>query len=141
MDDKKPDSRTIAEEAVGERRGSPTPDAVRPDMPTEEVIRQHATSAGPQAGIAVKAAEAVGERAGGAYADGTMGGATARSRNIAQPAWSQASRTAQPSFIAVAAGFALGYAADLLPTAGRPRRIPAREQGRAWTNVRGRDQI
>jgi hypothetical protein len=116
MDDKKPDLRTIADEAVGETRGSPIPEAAKQEAvaPTEEVIRQHATSAGPQAGIAVQAAEAVGERAGGAYADGTMGVATARSRNIAQPTWSQASRAAQPPFIAVAAGFALGYAAALL---------------------------
>ena len=114
MDGKKPDSRTIAEEAVGESRGSPTPDAVKAEMPTEEDIRQLATSAGSHSSRAAKTAESLGERAGGAYADGTMGGATARSRNIAQPAWSQASRAAQPPFIAVAAGFALGYAAALL---------------------------
>jgi hypothetical protein len=82
MDDKKPDPKTIAEEAVGERRGNPTPDAAKLEMPTEEAIRQLARSAGPQADIAAKTAEAVGERVGGAYADGTMGEATARSRNI-----------------------------------------------------------
>jgi hypothetical protein len=116
MEDKKPDSRTIAEEAVGETRGSPTPDAAKDEAvtPTEEVIRQLATSAGPQAGLAAKTAEAVGERIGDAYADGTMGGATARSRNIARRAASQASRAAQQPFMTVAAGFALGYAAALL---------------------------
>src|SRR5687768_7183904 len=116
MDAKKPDARTIAEEAVGEIRGSPVPDAAKHDAvaPTGDVIRQRASSAGSQADMAAKTAEAVGERVGDAYADGTMGGAPARSRNIAQPAWSQASRAAQPPFIAVAAGFALGYAAALL---------------------------
>ena len=95
---------------------SPTPDAAKDEAvtPTEEVIRQLATSAGPQAGIAAKTAEAVGERIGDAYADGTMGGATARSRNIARRAASQASRAAQQPFMTVAAGFALGYAAALL---------------------------
>ena len=73
MDDKKPDARTIAEEAVGEARGAPIPDAAKNKPATEEVIRQLATSAGPQAGMANKTAEAVGERAGDAYADGTMG--------------------------------------------------------------------
>ena len=68
MDDRKRDSGTIAEEAVGEMRGSPTPDAVKDEAvtPTEEVIRQLANSAGPQAGMAAKTAEAVGERVGDA---------------------------------------------------------------------------
>jgi hypothetical protein len=117
MDDKKPDARTIAEEAVGQTRGSPTPDTAKDQAvaPTDaEAMRQLATSAGPQAGLATKTAESVGERVGDAYADGTMGGATAPSRNIARPAWSQASRAAQQPFVAVAAGFALGYAAALL---------------------------
>src|SRR5215211_3894120 len=97
MDDKKPDPKKIAEEAVGEIRGAPIPDVAKDESvaPTEEVIRQRATSSGPQSGTAVKTAEAVGERAGGAYADGTMGGATRRSRNIPGPAWSHASHAAQ----------------------------------------------
>jgi hypothetical protein len=113
MDDKKPDARTIAEEAVGQTRGSPTPDTAKDQAvaPTDaEAMRQLATSAGPRAGLAVKTAESVGERVGDAYADGT----TAPSRNIARPVWSQASRAAQQPFVAVAAGFALGYAAALL---------------------------
>jgi hypothetical protein len=113
MDDQKPDTRAIAEEAVGERRGSPTPDAAKDKPATEAVIRQLATSAGPRAGLAARTAEA-GERVGGAYADGTMGGATGRSRNVARQAAAQASRAAQQPFVAVAAGFALGYAAALL---------------------------
>ena len=116
MDDQKPDAKTIADEAVGQIRGSPVPDAAKDGAvaPTGEVIRQRSTSAGSQADMASRTAEAVGERVGDAYADGTMGRVMARSRNIAQPAWSQASHAAQWPFIAVAAGFALGYAAALL---------------------------
>src|SRR5436305_1094843 len=68
MDDKKSDPRIIAEEAVGQARGSPTPDAAKAEMPTEEVIRRLAMSAGPQADIAAQTAESVRARAGGAYA-------------------------------------------------------------------------
>src|ERR1700724_1356454 len=110
MDGKKPDSRTIAEEGVGERRGSPTPDAVKAEMPTEEDIRQLATSAGSQASRAAKTAEALGERDGGAYADEMK----ERSRKAARHAASPASLAAQQRFMTVAAGFALGYAAALL---------------------------
>ena len=92
MDGKKPDSRTIAEEAVGERRGSPTPDAVKAEMPTEEDIRQLATSAGSQASRAAKTAEALGERDGSAYADAITD--EERSRKVARHAASQASRAA-----------------------------------------------
>ena len=112
MDGKKPDSRTIAEEAVGERRASPTPDAVKAEMPTEEDIRQLATSAGSQASRAANTAEALGERDGGAYADAITD--EERSRKVARHAASQASRAAQQRFMTVAAGFALGYAAALL---------------------------
>ncbi|SRR6266568_7132477 len=114
MDDKKPDSRTIAEEAVGERRGNPSPDAVKDkaETPTEEVIRQLATSAGPQADIAAKTAESVGERVGDAYA--TTDEVKAGSRKVARTVASQASRAAQQPFMTVAAGVALGYAAALL---------------------------
>ena len=116
MDDKKPDPRTIAEEAIGEIRGAPIPEAAKDQAvtPTEDVVRQLAISAGPQAGMAAKTAEAVGERVGDAYADGTIGEATARPRNIARHTRSQASRVTQQPFMAVAAGFALGYAAALL---------------------------
>jgi hypothetical protein len=71
MDDKKPNPRVIAEEAVGERRDSPIPDAAKgqAEMPTEEIIRQLATSVGSQANMAAKTAEAVGERVGEAVAE------------------------------------------------------------------------
>jgi hypothetical protein len=112
MDDKKPDARTIAEEAVGEARGAPIPDAAKNKPATEEVIRQLATSAGPQADIATKTAESIGERVGDAYA--TTAEVKAGSRKVARTVASQASRAAQQPFITVAAGFALGYAAALL---------------------------
>jgi pyridoxine 5'-phosphate synthase PdxJ len=82
-------------------------------MPTEEDIRQLATSAGSRASRA-KTAEALGERDGGAYADAITDEAKERSRKAARHAASQASRAAQQRFMTVAAGFALGYAAALL---------------------------
>ena len=112
MDDKKPDAKTIAEEAVGEARGAPIPDAAKNKPATEEVIRQLATSAGPQADIATKTAESVGERVGDAYA--TTAEVEAGSRKFARTIASQASHAAQQPFITVASGFALGYAAALL---------------------------
>jgi ElaB/YqjD/DUF883 family membrane-anchored ribosome-binding protein len=112
MDDKKSDPRIIAEEAVGQARGSPTPDAAKAEMPTEDVIRRLATSAGPQADIATRTAESVGERVGDAYA--TTDEVKAGPRKVARRAASPASWAAQQPFTAVAAGFALGYAAALL---------------------------
>jgi len=112
MDDKKPDARTIAAEEVGEARGAPIPDAAKNNPATEEVISQLATSAGPEADIATKTAESVGERVGDAYA--TTDEVKAGPRKVARRAASQASRAAQQPFTAVAAGFALGYAAALL---------------------------
>jgi hypothetical protein len=112
MDGKKPDPRIIAEEAVGEARGSPTPDAAKDKPATEEVIRQLAASAGPQADIAAKTAESVGERVGDAYA--TTEEVKAGTRKVARRAASEARRAVQQPFVTVAAGFALGYAAALL---------------------------
>ena len=112
MDDKKSDPRIIAEEAVGQARGSPTPDAAKAEMPTEDVIRQLAMSAGPQADIAAQTAESVGERVGDAYA--TTAEVKSGSRNVGRRVASQASHTAQQPFVIAAAGFALGYAAALL---------------------------
>jgi len=104
MDDKKPDARTIAEEAVGQIRGAPIPDAAKDQAvtPTVEVVRQLATSA----------AESVGERIGDAYA--TTAEVKAGSRKVARTTESQTSRAAQQPFVMVAAGFALGYAAAVL---------------------------
>lgn len=112
MDDQKPDSQAIANEAVGETRDRPTADAAnKVEMPTEDAIRRRAASAGPQADIAVKTAESVGERVGDAYA--TTAEVRAGSRNVARRTPFQASHTAQQPVVMIAAGFALGYAAAL----------------------------
>ena len=113
MDYKKPDPQAIAREAVGETRDPLTPEAAnKVEMPTEDVIRRRAISAGPQADIAIKTAESVGERVGDAYA--TTDEVKARSRNVARRAAPRASRAAQQPFISVVAGFAVGYAVALL---------------------------
>src|SRR5690242_4078758 len=104
MDDQKPDPKAIADEAVGETRDRPTPAAANKiEMPTEDVIRRRALSAGPEADNAAKTAESVGERVGDAYA--TTDEVRAGSRNMARRAASQASHTAQQPFVMVAAGF------------------------------------
>ena len=114
MDDKRPDPKAIADEAVGETRDRPTPDArnEKVETPTEDVIRRHAMSEGAQADIATKTAESVGERVGDAYA--TTDEVKAGPRNVVRRAASQAGHTVQQPFLAIAAGFALGYAAALL---------------------------
>ena len=112
MDDKKSDPRIIADEAVGQARGSPNPDAAKAEMPTDDVMQRRAVSAGPHADIADQTAESVGERVGDAYA--TTDEMKPRSRKVARRAAPQASRGAQQPFISVVAGFALGYAAALL---------------------------
>ena len=114
MDDQRPDPKAIADEAVGETRDRPTPYAANDklEMPTEDVLRRRAMSAGPRADLSVKTAESVGERVGDAYA--TTKEVKARSRNVARRAASHASHTAQQPFVTIAAGFALGYAAALL---------------------------
>jgi hypothetical protein len=109
MDDKKPDPRTIAEEAVAKEKA---------EMAPEDAVRQVAIPAGTQAGIAARTAEAVGERVGDAYADATTDEAQERSRKVvrkaATQAGSQASGAAQQPFMTVVAAFAVGYVAALL---------------------------
>jgi hypothetical protein len=79
MDDIKRSSREIAEEAVGERLGSPPPDEAkkRAARSPEEAVRQIAMSAGSQASRATRTAESIGERVEDAYADG-VGQSSAR---------------------------------------------------------------
>jgi hypothetical protein len=60
MDDKKPDPDRIAEEAVGEALESRRPDAGK------EEPRPAPTSTGPEANVAARTAESVGERVGDA---------------------------------------------------------------------------
>jgi hypothetical protein len=116
MDEKKGYSSEIAAEAVGERLGSPPPDA------GEQTPRPTATSAGPEARVADKTAESLGERAGDAYADATPQEARERSRNAvrhgaaqdgAQAGGGGLSRPFDQQMFSVFAAFALGYAAAL----------------------------
>lgn len=121
MDDTKIDTRRIAAEAVGERPASATPDAAKEKLRTlpEEFVRPVPASAGPQASLAAKTAEAVGERVGDAYADATMAEAQRRSQqSIGHAATFHATVGShwfgQQPLMTAAAGFALGYVAALM---------------------------
>ena len=118
MDERDTDARRIAEEAIGER-----PEVAIPDAAKQNVIKRPedlAVSAGPQASLATQTAEAVGEREGGAYADGTIEEAQRRSRETVRQKSSQAQATqwlhrrlgSQP--LTVISAFALGYIASLV---------------------------
>jgi hypothetical protein len=116
MDEKEGCSSEIAAEAVGERLGSPPPDA------GEQTPQPAATSAGPEARVAVKTAESIGERAGDAYADATPQEARERSRNAVRHGATRAGAQAgggglfrqfDQQTLSVFAAFALGYAAAL----------------------------
>ena len=118
MDERDTDARRIAEEALGER-----PEVAIPDAAKQNVIKRPedlAVSAGPQASLATQTAEAVGEREGGAYADGTIEEAQRRSRETVRQKSSQAQATqwlhrrlgSQP--LTVISAFALGYIASLV---------------------------
>ena len=122
MQTRKQDPDAIAEEAVGQRHGDPPPYAVkeRPEMSQEEMARRLSQPAGPRASIPEKTAEAVGERAGDAYAD--PGSAAARNRpgKIARAAGPHETSGAlrqvldEQPFLMVAASFALGYMTALM---------------------------
>jgi hypothetical protein len=112
MDDRKPDSQAIAKESVGETRDKPTAEAATGEIPTEDVLRLRAMSAGPQADLAMRTAESVGERVGDAYA--TTAEVKAGSQHLPRRAEIHESHTAQQPFMIAAVGFAFGYAAALL---------------------------
>jgi hypothetical protein len=108
------DARRIAEEAVGER-----PESAIPETARQRVVRAPealAASAGPQASLAARTAEAVGERESGAYADATIEEAQRRSRETvrrssqAQAAQWLSHRLGRQPLVAISA-FALGYLA------------------------------
>ena len=117
MDERDTDARRIAEEAIGERPEVAIPDAAKNVIKRPEDL---AVSAGPQASLATQTAEAVGEREGGAYADGTIEEAQRRSRETVRQKSSQAQATqwlhrrlgSQP--LTVISAFALGYIASLV---------------------------
>jgi hypothetical protein len=115
MNERNTDTRRIAEEAVGERPGSATPEVAK-----QHVVKPEArtASAGPQASLAAKTAEAVGEREGGAYADATVEEAQRRSReSVRMPRSSQAQGNQWLSHqfgrqpLMLISAFALGYLA------------------------------
>lgn len=106
------DRRRIADEAVGQRPESAIPDVARDRVP--EV--RPAMSAGPNASVAARTAEAVGETVPDAYAypDATAEQVKNRSRQLVRRgSMRDGSGVAQPLMIA-AAGFAVGYAAALM---------------------------
>ena len=118
MAERSTDARRIAEEAVGERPESAIPEAAR-----QRVVRAPealAASAGPQASLAARTAEAVGERESGAYADASIEEAQRRSRETVRPKSTQAraarwvsNQIGRQPMIVISA-FALGYLAALV---------------------------
>jgi hypothetical protein len=108
------DKRKIVDEAIGERPASAIPDAARDRVP--EAALRPPYSVGPQASIAAKTAEAMGERgSAGAYADPATDRASSRSRTfVGRPSTGLTPRFGGKPYLAAAAVFALGYAAALL---------------------------
>jgi hypothetical protein len=104
--------RRIADEAVGQRPESAIPEAAKDRVPEG----RPATSAGPNAAVATKTAEALGETVGNAYAypEATAEEVRNRSRaHVRRRSTGNGSDYAQQLMIA-AAGFAIGYVAALL---------------------------
>ena len=115
MAERNTDARRIAEEAVGERPESAIPEAAK-----QHVVRAPAASAGAQARLAARTAEAVGERESGAYADASIEEAQKRSRETVRPKSTQAraarwvsNQIGRQPMIVISA-FALGYLAALV---------------------------
>jgi len=106
--------RRIANEAVGERPASATPDVARDRVP--EAALQSQRSVGSQASIAARTAEAMGERiSSGAYADPATDRASGRWPILARHSSTGiASYSGGQSYLMMAAIFALGYAAAWL---------------------------
>jgi hypothetical protein len=102
--------RRIADEAVGERPASVTPDVARDRVP--EAALQSPRSVGSQASIAARTAEAMGERVStGAYADPATDRVSGRWPTLARrPSIGRASYAGGQSYLMMAAIFALGYA-------------------------------
>ena len=107
--------RRIADEAVGERPASVTPDVARDRVP-EAALQHSQRSVGTQASIADRTAEAMGERVStGAYADPATDRASGGGPILARrPSMEMASYSGGQSYLMMAAIFALGYAAAWL---------------------------
>jgi hypothetical protein len=106
------DRRKIADEAVGQRPESAIPDAARDRVPEG----RPAASAGPNASVATRTAEALGETAGNAYAypDATADEVRNQSRSQARHVSRQTGTGSGLSFMIAATGFVLGYIAALV---------------------------
>ncbi len=110
-----PDPQKIAEEAVGQRPETAIPDAAKESAITSDQIREQARSAGRQASVAALTAEAVGERDDGAYAyDDATSDEVRKQEASLQIRRRSGVAFREPRYVAVIAGFALGYAAALL---------------------------
>lgn len=113
------DPKKIADEAIGQRPESAIPDAAREQMTaeiSERAIRWRAASAGPNASIAERSAEAMGEQSGGAYAHQN---ATPRQVQLLSSATARRAEwwprmVGDLPFISAAAIFAIGYGTALL---------------------------
>ena len=118
MDDRT-DPKKIADEAIGQRPESAIPQVVKEGEAnvTHLDIRQRAKSAGPDASVATKTAEAMGEHEEGAYAHRHAMPEQVHRQSMATVSrtdWS-ATRVTDLSVIGTAVtAFAVGYAAALL---------------------------
>jgi hypothetical protein len=101
------DRDAIAAEAVGLRPGNASPN----EKDSEELGRASATAPGPEASIAEKTAESMGERVADAYSDSDV---TNRPVSIRRGSRSGLTGDAPlQRFFTLAGGFALGYAAAI----------------------------
>jgi hypothetical protein len=102
--------RRIADEAIGERPASATPDVARDRVP--EAALQPPRSVGSQASIAARTAEAMGERVStGAYADPDTDRVSGRWPIFARRrSTGMASQSGGQSYLMSVTIFALGYA-------------------------------
>jgi hypothetical protein len=103
----------IADEAVGQRRERPPPEAQQKDsLSPEEIGRRVAMASGAEASIPEKTAESLGERAADAYSDPDL---AHRPISIGRRS---ARRVSNPfewrRFLTLVTGFALGYFAAVL---------------------------
>jgi hypothetical protein len=114
--EQQPDPTSIADEAVGQARGTEPPDRAKEEKSAEEAPRRNAPAPAADASISEKSAASVGERSGEAYSDTANSqlatSRTARPRRAGSTSNSVLStRSARQCIIA---GFALGYVSALL---------------------------
>jgi hypothetical protein len=107
------DRDAIADEAVGQTRGSAPPEAQKRDGPSLEQAGRHpATSAGARASIPEKTAESLGEWVADAYSDPNL---TKRPGSVVRRSAEGVTGPFEPPrFLMLMTGFALGYCAAVL---------------------------